>query len=237
MIRSLFQPTYVPAGVAAFAVIAFACCANADSITIYSDLTPPPSMYRSQSGFSVSGPGAGDSVVAAPFTAGASATVSNVVLALGHYGTKANDPITVALLSDSSGQPGTVLATLTQQGTIPPGNSSGGLVTFTCGTCTHLAGGTAYWLAAFQTTQNVDQFWYLSFFGGRGSVLYNYAGSLTGPWTSAPPNTITAFQVNGSSPAPTTPEPASVLLAAIGLIGLAVLRRKRLARCLVSVSS
>ncbi len=166
-------------------------------------------------------------MVAAPFTAGASATLSDVVLALGHYGATANDPITVALLSNSSGQPGTVLATLKQQGTIPPGNSSGGLVTFTCGTCTQLAEGTAYWLAAFETTQNVEQFWYLSFLGGRGSVLYNDAGSLTGPWTSATPNTITAFQVNGSSPFPTIPEPASVLLAAAGLIGLGALRRCR----------
>jgi hypothetical protein len=182
---------------------------------------PKPVMLSAAiSSLSVHGSSFGPLVLAAPFTAGATATLSDIQLALSNYGDSA--PLGVDLESDSGG-PNTVLATLSQDGTIPLGNP-GGLVTFTCTICAQLTAGTSYWIVAFPTDGGTFVGWHDSI-TGASSLAYNFTGQPTGPWSSefgeAP-----AYQVDGAA----VPEPSAVILMLTMLLGVAIVTRNRIAR-------
>jgi len=194
--------------------------ARADTVTIFNDYSVPGFNQFESSAVGVYS--VLDVAWAMQFNAASTGDLADAMLALGNYaGT--NSPITVDLESDNSGTPGSILATLTQQGTIPQYYSPG-LVTFDySGTPVQLNAGSTYWLVALETDPNSQQAWFLSN-DASGLDAVNYIGSATGPWTlGCPPgpgctDSLNAFEVDGTTlpvtPPPTTaaPEPSSLSL-------------------------
>lgn len=209
------------AGTAALVAILSTGAALADTTTLFTDF---PSNQFEALGIGDFGPV--DVAWANQFTAGSTAYLSDAILALGNYaGT--NSPITVDLESDVSGLPGTILATLTQQGAIPQYSSPGPVTFDYSGAPVQLTSGTSYWLVATEADPNSQQAWFLSN-TTSGLDAYNYNGSATGPWTagcagSGCTDGLNAFQVDGTTTLPTTPvpEPSALPILALALIACA----------------
>ena len=174
-------------------------------------------------------------VNAFPFVAATTATVTGADLALSGLSIPTAAvgpaPVTVYIESNSgAGQPGTILDTLTQVGSIPiyPVTS---VLNFTCsGTCTTLDAGTTYWIVDQETVAADTAYWMWNITGDVGTWYYNYADSATGPWSTATStlangNTFGAFDVTGT--ASPIPEPGTVLLLGSGLLLVGFLEARR----------
>src|SRR5271165_3090369 len=187
----------------------------------------PGSAYDGSNGYFVDGSNYYNTVTANMFTLGAAGTVADAVLALGNF-LGNNGAVTLYIESNSGGMPGSVIATLSQAGTILPfGNGSGGgLVTFNCsGAQCALAAG-SYWLVAWEKDPNTQQIWDYAYQDNQGNVAFNGTGSPTGPWGSFF-DTANAFEIDGASP---VPEPGALLVLIPGLLAAGYgLRRKLLA--------
>jgi len=168
---------------------------------------------------------------ATSFVPSITATLQDVVLPLS---TDVGGSLTVAITSDAAGQPGSVLALLTQNGTVPLVFSGGAkLLTFTCGNCLLLQANTRYWISAVVTNLNTDVTWNFSpsalggafFSNGSGNV-----GAVVGPWSTAGSTFPTpAFLVDGVGPAsaPALSDVALGLVAiSLAVIGAWILRRE-----------
>src|SRR5215469_3580326 len=113
--------------------------------------------------------------VAFSFAPTETATLTDAMLALVQFaGTGA---VSVYVESNSGGQPGTILDSLTQVGSVP---ASPALVEFTCVTCSVLQSGTPYWLVAVQSDPTTLDGWSWAL-SETGSWYFNDAGSSTGP--------------------------------------------------------
>ena len=199
---------------------------------LYSNLGPS-NEFDATAGFYVEGTKYNGQTMATPFLLGAGATVGDAVLGLGNYGfSTGNIPLDLYIESDNSGLPGSVLATLTQVGTIPPFTNGGfpptytsGLVTFTCASGCTLAAG-SYWLVALEPDAGSLQVWAFDYLDARTNYTFNALNSATGPWQQPTIlDTAVAFRIDGADT--TTPEPGSLILLASGLLGLAGLVRRR----------
>ena len=187
-----------------------------------------PGNSYSLGGWSIGGSDYGSAEIGNSFTLGSAADISDAILALAYiYGD--NAPIDLSIESDNGGSPGSVLATLTQVGTIPPLLQNdvlvgGGLITFTCtGVACDLAAGN-YWLVASETDSTTLQDWLDTYNNAPTNLAQASDG---GPWIINPDYAETAFQMDGSAVA--TPEPGSFLLLGSGLAGLAGLIKRKLA--------
>jgi hypothetical protein len=130
-------------------------------------------------------------------------------------------PPTVYVESDSGGEPGTILDTLTTAGSV---GSTSSILTYTCAICSQLLGGTEYFLVAQATGA----------LGWNGSnsdtgTYYSSFTSPTGPWVAVTPtNTpLPAYEVDGTPVS--TPESGTFSLLLMG-IGLVLVMRKRIAQ-------
>jgi hypothetical protein len=213
---------------AAIAMLSTSVLAGAQAaVTVFTNFSGSPS-FDSGNLFIVGSPlsGAAPNVVQAmPFAAGATADLEDAVLALTSALSSTNSPITVYLESNASGQPGAILATLTQAGTIPVGPP--GLVTFNySGAPVGLAAGAQYWLVALQPDVNSSDAWFLSN-GDTGTNAANVFGSSTGPWTIEPGDRISAFQVDGTAPGVPEPSTWAMMALGFGLMGLLGYRKTR----------
>jgi hypothetical protein len=164
-------------------------------------------------------------VIADSFSLSVGATVGDAVLALGNL-SGGNSPVNVYIESDNGGLPGSVLASLSQVGTIPPwteANGGGGLVTFNCtgGSCNLAAG--AYWLVANEPVVGPIQVWNFAYQDAAGNIAFNSIGSLTGPWGSFF-QTVDGFRIDG----PPVPEPGTLAMFGSGIVGLAVMLRRKI---------
>jgi hypothetical protein len=163
---------------------------------------------------------------AMPFTAATTADLGSAALALVLAGAS-NTPVLVYLESDNGGQPASILATLTQVGTIP--SAAPGLVTFDYnGATLELTAGTPYWLVAeaqtpegFSVNPSAD-FWYISN-SDTGTEADDTTGIPTGPWTMMSNEPLGAFQVDAPAAAP---EPATIWLMGLALLAGAPIGRK-----------
>lgn len=170
------------------------------------------------------------------FTPTETALVTGADLALAGLAssTTALPPVTVYIESNSAaGQPGTILATLTQSGTVL-GYPVTTLENFTCsGTCGTLDAGTTYWIVAQETDPTATSYWMWNTTGDYGTWYFNYGDDATGPWTVAAPSQsdpeFGAFDVTGTAAVPisSTPEPGSLALVGSGLVGIAAALRRR----------
>jgi PEP-CTERM motif len=190
--------------------------------TLYTNLG---SGYSSSDGFAVGyfSPGDPDEVVASPFVASETATLTDAQLVLSVF--SGSPSVNVYIESDVAGTPGTILDTLTQTETL--GNAFS-LVEFTCSTCSTLTAGTEYFLVAQNPVAGSTANWSLAN-GAIGTLNSNEIGSATGPWQEDPDNYVPAFEVDGGVNG-TVPEPSSIFLLGIGLLGILAVGGSRLKR-------
>ncbi len=189
------------------------CAATASATDVLYTSLGPNGEYDTGSGYFVDGSNYYNQVLALPFNPAKSEQVADAVLALGNY-QGGNSPVSLFLESDNGGQPGSILATLTQQGTIPP--FPGGLVQFNCTSCPVVNNGTQYWIVAQETDPNTEQAWMFAYQDEQGTLAFNQLGSNTGPWNIYN-GTISGMRVDGVG----VPEPGTLALLGSGLFAAA----------------
>jgi hypothetical protein len=225
--RSRIRRALLLPGLAALAAIVSGGTARADTVPIFSNFGPGQSfnnVHGNLVGFFAPPPT--NTAVAMPFTATQTADLTGATLPLEWFlGT--DFPISVFLDSNNNGAPGTILASLTQQGTIP---NLPGLVAFSyTGAPVQVSAGTSYWLAAVQTDGLIghSQDGWLGSSMVNTTIDFNLSGSSTGPWSSEGGSIISAFELDGT-PVTAVPEPGSRGLLVVGaLFGLGVLLAER----------
>ena len=176
----------------AMAVVLFTMSARAD--VLYSTLGPN-NAFDPDDGYIVSG-GSGGQVIAGRFTVNDTAMLSNAMLGLSHF-QGVNTPVNVFIESDAGGMPGSILATLTQVGTVPPFPTQS-LTMFTSGSSFILTVGVTYWLVAQETNTGTAQVWNLAYNDAEGTFAHNLTDSATGPWFVEHNAHDVAFQINGT---------------------------------------
>jgi hypothetical protein len=188
---------------------------------LYSNLGAGGS-FDSGSAFNIGQIASFTQVIAESFTTTGSAQFEDAQLALFAYGGTSTD---VYLESDNSGAPGSVLDTLVEQS--PVTGYPGSLITFDCSTCVTLAVSTRYWIVAAQG--NGPTAWSYNNTGDHSGVLFDYTGSITGPFNSNSSITRGAFEVDGSTIASSVPEPSAIalLFTVVGLAGAGLRRKNR----------
>lgn len=113
--HAFFSRLVLPLGMVALALLA-AQAARASTITVFTNFGANHS-FNTANLWTVAGVSGLDDAIAIPFTASSTADLADAVLPLGYYGS--NTALTVDLESNSGGTPGSILASLTQVGTIP----------------------------------------------------------------------------------------------------------------------
>jgi len=203
---------------------------NATAGSVLCSTLGPNNEYDSSGGFFVDGSNGNNQVIANPFTLGTGATVADAVLALGNLyssGAPNNNPVSVYIESNNGGLPGSIIAQLSQVGTIPPwyySGKGGGLVTFTCSGAACNLGAGSYWLVAWEPDSKTEQVWLFSYQDQSALIAFNHLGSPTGPWIGPLLQTENAFRIDGA-----VPEPSILLMLIPGLFGVGYgLRRKLL---------
>lgn len=189
---------------------------------LYSTLGPNDE-FDAANGYFVDGSNFNNQVLGSSFTVSSTATLGDAMLGVNNF-SGANSPISLFLESDAGGVPGSILATLTQSGTIPPFNSET-LTAFTPNTNVTLSVGVTYWLVAQMTDPATEQTWDFAYQDNIGNLAFNQVGSITGPWSTFS-GTDVAFRIDSA-----VPEPSSFMLLGAGLLGvgaLAFARRRRL---------
>ncbi len=205
------------------AMLTLLFCAVGASATdvLYSSLGPGGE-YDTGSGYFIDGSNYNNQVLAYPFNPSLSENVADAVLALGNFA-GSNSPVNLYLASDNGGEPGSILATFTQEGTIQPFSSGGSLITFdNCtGTC-GVSNGTVYWIVAQEKDPNTEQAWFFAYQDQQGHGAFNQIGSETGPWNQYD-GTIAGFRVDGTA----VPEPGTLVMLGSGVLAAAAgIRRK-----------
>jgi hypothetical protein len=172
---------------------------------------------------------AGDNAgTAIQFTVSSSGALSSLDLGLSCFGPGfCPDAYTVALRSDASGAPGTVIESFTGQGS-DLGNlgDSNPAIVFTSVLDPMLNVSTDYWVTV-TTDTNDTMGWNFNSIGNTNTTAQSNDGGAT--YFAPSEQTPGALQVNGASPVVSgvTPEPSSFALLTTGLFALAFCVSKR----------
>jgi hypothetical protein len=204
--------------VAAFVIL---LCATAGATDVLYTTLGPNGEYDTGSGYFVDGSQFTNQVLALPFTPNATENMVDAVLPLGNFG-GGNSPVSLYLAADDGlNEPGTILATLTQQGTIQPFSSGGSLITFNCNGCGQVSSGTQYWIIAQEQDPGTQQAWMFAYQDQQGHLAFDQNGSQNGPWNQFD-GTISGMRIDGA-----VPEPGTLVMLGSGIVAAAAgLRRK-----------
>lgn len=142
-----------------------------------------------------------------------------------------NQDIIYAIRADSSGQPGTILATgagqnLTAVDSGLPWCCGGGnayLVTFDLVSPFSATGGTTYWLALGGATGFTSAWWVTANPNSTATGLYSFSG---GAWNDTG-NQLAFYLTDTAHGSAAIPEPGTMALLGLGLAGFAALRRRQ----------
>jgi MYXO-CTERM domain-containing protein len=199
-------------------------CLDAGTV-IYSNLGPGNS-YLADSAWDVTGPSSGDGFqsMAAPFTPSSNYSLAQIDAALVSFG--GPNTITLSLNADSGGAPGAVIESWVINGLPASGASGSPVQTVTPVSTVLLNAGTQYWVVALATGVANDG-WDESNLGAGGQEAVQ--SSTAGGWLVESYGQPPAFDVQGNLPSQLpsqTPEPATWVLAAAGLLAAGLLRRR-----------
>ena len=126
------------------------------------------------------------------------------------------------LQSHSAGTPGTTLETLNLNVTTKFGTNNAPTVVAASGS-TFLDSSMDYWMTAFSPT-NVFVNWNFNSTGSVGTRANSLTGP-NGPWIVVGSDTLGAFRVEVAN---AVPEPSTLGLFGLGLLGLGAMKRRRL---------
>ncbi len=203
---------------------AMICSVNATAgsiVPLYTTLGPGGA-YDTNGGLYVDGTLYNGQAIGNEFTLSHNDILTVAVLALA-YVQGNNSPVSVYIETNNGGVPGSIIAQLTQVGTI---SSNGSLVTFNCGgvQCNLPLGKGSYWLVAAELDPASQNGWFYGYGDPPGTLAYNFAASPTGPWSLNSSFPLEALQIDGI-----IPEPNILLVLGSGLFAAGYgLRRKLL---------
>jgi hypothetical protein len=184
-----------------------------------------PLTYIADTGYTTVAGGLTVAIAFAPTTTGA---LTDLIVPLGSNQGGTGSAPTFYIESSTAGAPsGTILDTLTTTSTIADIFLKDALYTYTCSpSCANptLTAGTTYFLVDAGTSAGLVN-WDDNSLIPNATVFANFTGSTSTGFFSLP-LFQPVFQIDG---AVATPEPSSLLLLGMGLLGLAVIGRKKLA--------
>lgn len=157
--------------------------------------------------------------VAMPFTVtGSSYMLTSLEMAL-NSSSGGTSSLVVQIMADAAGLPGAVIESLTLS--VPVGTS---IVTGLSALHPTLVAGTTYWLAT-DAPVGFDGSWQLTSPPIIGSTAFMFQND--GIWVGFPDFETSAFRINGETGF-AVPEPGSIALAALALVGMLVVARTKL---------
>ena len=181
----------------------------------------PAYTYNIEVGDTVSGATSvrGSVAEAFEFTPASTEAVTSVDFGIGYA--SGTNSVTVDLMTDNGGVPGSVLESYSFAGLGPFGSQDPPLTALSLSNPI-LAAGTNYWVVGFPGASDTYAAWNWNDQAVTGPGEFSTDGGST--WSVPTPNvSMGAFEIFGTA----VPEPASLVLFGIGIAGLAVFGRRR----------
>ena len=210
-----FSTTHAFALLGIATLLALPQAARAD--VVFSTFGPADSFSGSAYILAGVGSGIGYRAFAMPFTPSSSFTLNSVEVA-GRHDVNTNN-YSFQIVNDAAGSPG---ATIIASGTITSFTAGASIQSFAASGA--VSASTNYWLTMSPGANDTWGGWYLSSPNVSGTIGQRAAPG--GAWSTTG-GTQAAFRINGTLLGGSAPEPGTLALLALGMVGGAVVVRRR----------